>query len=87
MVEVTTLDALGAAFDRATEAGMTITRGLGRHLNDKMVSFYMQSPAGFEVEIGFDGVLVDDATWCDREAAGGEIWGHKRAPSPGGLNS
>jgi 3,4-dihydroxy-9,10-secoandrosta-1,3,5(10)-triene-9,17-dione 4,5-dioxygenase len=77
MVEVTSLDLLGAALDRATEAGLTITRSLGRHLNDKTVSFYMQSPAGFEVEIGFDSVLVDEAIWCDREAAGGEIWGHK----------
>ena len=77
MVEVVSLDQVGAALDRATEAGMVITRTLGRHLNDKTVSFYMQSPAGFEVEIGYDGVLVDDATWCDREAAGGEIWGHK----------
>ena len=83
MVEVTTLDQVGAALDRATEAGMAITRTLGRHLNDKTVSFYMRSPVGFEVEIGYDGVLVDDATWCDREAAGGEIWGHK-SQRPGG---
>lgn len=77
MFEVTTLDQVGAALDRATEAGMVITRTLGRHLNDKTVSFYMRSPVGFEVEIGYDGVLIDDATWCDREAAGAEIWGHK----------
>jgi 3,4-dihydroxy-9,10-secoandrosta-1,3,5(10)-triene-9,17-dione 4,5-dioxygenase len=81
MLEVTSLDLVGAALDRATDAGLTISRSLGRHLNDKTVSFYMQSPAGFEVEIGFDGVIVDDATWCDREAAGAEIWGHK-GPRP-----
>ncbi|HET6954559.1 MAG TPA: VOC family protein [Acidimicrobiales bacterium] len=81
MFEVTSLDQVGAALDRAHAAGMEITRTLGRHLNDKTVSFYMRSPAGFEVEIGWDSVLVDDATWCDREAAGGEIWGHVR-PSP-----
>ena len=84
MVEVTSLDLVGQALDRATEAGLTITRSLGRHLNDKTVSFYMRSPAGFEVEVGFDSVLVDDAIWCDREAAGGEIWGHK-TPDPKAL--
>jgi 3,4-dihydroxy-9,10-secoandrosta-1,3,5(10)-triene-9,17-dione 4,5-dioxygenase len=77
MVEVSSIDQVGAALDRATEAGLTITRSLGRHLNDETLSFYMQSPAGFEVEVGWDAVLVDDATWCDREAAGNEIWGHK----------
>lgn len=78
MLEVTSVDMVGAALDRATAAGVKLTRTLGRHLNDRMVSFYMQSPAGFEVEIGWDGVMVDEATWRDREAAGGEIWGHQR---------
>jgi 3,4-dihydroxy-9,10-secoandrosta-1,3,5(10)-triene-9,17-dione 4,5-dioxygenase len=77
MVEVTSLDALGAALDRATDAGCEITKTLGRHLNDKMVSFYMRGPSGFEVEVGFDGLLVDDATWQDHEATGGEPWGHR----------
>ena len=58
-------------------AGLTITRSLGRHLNDETVSFYMKSPAGFEVEVGWDAVIVDDASWCDREAAGNEIWGQR----------
>lgn len=77
MVEVPSLDAVGAAFDRATDAGCAITKTLGRHLNDKMVSFYMRDPLGFEVEVGFDGLLVDDDTWCDREVTGGEPWGHR----------
>jgi len=77
MLEVTTLDAVGAALDRAHAAGVAITSTLGRHVNDRTVSFYMRGPSGFDVEVGFDGVLVDDATWCDREVAGKEPWGHK----------
>ena len=84
MVEMTSLDAVGAALDRANRAGLKITRSLGRHLNDKTVSFYMQSPAGWEVEVGWDAVIVDDTTWCDREAAGEEIWGHQ-GPTPEGM--
>jgi 3,4-dihydroxy-9,10-secoandrosta-1,3,5(10)-triene-9,17-dione 4,5-dioxygenase len=86
MVEVTSLDTLGAALDRAMDAGLPITSTLGRHLNDKMVSFYMRSPLGFDVEIGLDGLLVDEDTWCDREAAGSELWGH-RGMSPEGLEA
>jgi 3,4-dihydroxy-9,10-secoandrosta-1,3,5(10)-triene-9,17-dione 4,5-dioxygenase len=76
MVEASCLDDVGAAFDRAVDAGREITKTVGRHLNDQMVSFYMRSPNGYEVEFGFDGVLVDDATWCDREVTGGDPWGH-----------
>jgi 3,4-dihydroxy-9,10-secoandrosta-1,3,5(10)-triene-9,17-dione 4,5-dioxygenase len=77
MVEMTTIDGVGAALDRAMDAGYTITKTLGRHLNDRMVSFYLKDPLGFDVEVGYDGLLVDDATWTDRQASGGEPWGHR----------
>jgi hypothetical protein len=77
MVEVTSIDCVGASLDRAMDAGCTITKSLGRHLNDRMVSYYMQSPGGFDVEVGWDGLLVDEATWCEREAGGLEPWGHR----------
>ena len=41
-----------------------------------MLSFYMRSPAGFEVEIGCGGRLVDDATWVVNHFTGGDEWGH-----------
>ena len=33
---------------------------LGRHVNDKMLSFYMKTPGGFDVEFGCEGLQVDD---------------------------
>jgi 3,4-dihydroxy-9,10-secoandrosta-1,3,5(10)-triene-9,17-dione 4,5-dioxygenase len=76
MLEMPTIDHVGAALDRASSAGVAITTTLGRHVNDRMVSFYMRGPSGFDVEVGYDGVLVDD-DWCDREVSGPEPWGHK----------
>ena len=52
MFEANSRDDVGAAFDRAWEAGLPIPNGLGRHDNDGMFSFYVQSPAGFQVEVG-----------------------------------
>lgn len=76
MFESTTLDGVGKAFDRALKAGVTISSTLGRHRNDKTVSFYMKGPSGFDVEIGWDGMLVDD-DWVEHEfAGGGDDWGH-----------
>lgn len=77
MFESTTLDGVGKALDRARTAGITISSELGRHRNDKTVSFYMKGPSGFDVEIGWDGMLVDD-DWVEHEfAGGGDDWGHQ----------
>jgi 3,4-dihydroxy-9,10-secoandrosta-1,3,5(10)-triene-9,17-dione 4,5-dioxygenase len=57
-------------------AGIQITSTLGRHTNDRMLSFYMSSPFGFEVEIGCEGLLVDDS-WLPNEFCEGDVWGHK----------
>ncbi|MFK7896284.1 MAG: VOC family protein [Myxococcota bacterium] len=76
MLEATTLDGVGKALDRAHAAGVPISSSLGRHRNDKTVSFYMKGPSGFDVEIGWDGVLVGD-DWVEHEfAGGGDDWGH-----------
>lgn len=75
-LEVATVDQVGTALDRATAAGLKITASLGRHKNDRMLSFYMRSPAGFEVEIGCDPVVIDEDTWITNEFTGGDDWGH-----------
>jgi 2,3-dihydroxybiphenyl 1,2-dioxygenase len=76
MFEATTLDGVGKALDRALAGGVEITSNLGRHRNDKTVSFYMKGPSGFDVEMGWDGLLVDD-DWVEHEfAGGGDDWGH-----------
>jgi len=76
MFETTQLDHVGGALDRARDAGVAITSELGRHRNDENVSFYMQGPSGFQVEIGWGGVLVGD-DWIENEfTGGGDLWGH-----------
>lgn len=75
MLEMPSIDHVGATLDRATAAGLEITSSLGRHVNDRMVSFYMRGPGGLEVEIGYDGVLCGP-DWRDHEATAGDPWGH-----------
>ena len=77
MFETNERDDVGAAFDRAWATELGIPNGLGRHDNDGMFSFYVQSPAGFQVEIGH-GAKVVGAGWegnrrYDRISA----WGHQ----------
>jgi len=79
MIEVAALDDVGAAMDRCTRRGATMSATLGRHANDLMVSFYVATPGGFDVEYGTDGRLVDDATWISRETTAISLWGHRFA--------
>ena len=76
MMEVVTLDDVGRALDRCTRRKAPISSTLGRHANDLMVSFYVQTPSGFDIEYGTDGQLVDDATWVTRESTAVSLWGH-----------
>ncbi|MEV6836984.1 VOC family protein [Streptomyces sp. NPDC051133] len=77
MVELETLDDVGRGLDRMNAAGIPIASSLGRHTNDRMVSFYAQAPGGFQVEYGWDGLVVDPATWVAKEITADSFWGHR----------
>ena len=83
MIEVASLDDVGRAMDRCVRRGARMSATLGRHANDLMVSFYVATPGGFDIEYGTDGRLVDDATWVSRETTAISLWGHRFAV-PGG---
>ena len=76
MVEVEALDDVGAAMDIVQRRGIETGR-LGRHTNDLMVSFYVVSPSGFNVEYGWGGRTIDDESkWTVENYRATSIWGH-----------
>lgn len=77
MVEVETLDMVGLAFDRMSEASVPFVTTLGKHSNDHMVSFYVRTPSGIEVEYGCAGRKIDDRAWTSTTYDSPSIWGHK----------
>jgi 3,4-dihydroxy-9,10-secoandrosta-1,3,5(10)-triene-9,17-dione 4,5-dioxygenase len=77
MVEVDDLDAVGRGLDRCRDLDVPISASLGRHTNDHMVSFYVATPGGFDVEYGTGGRLVDPATWAATEITAVSYWGHR----------
>ena len=85
MLQVADFDDVGRAMDRARKAGVPFANGLGKHTNDHMVSFYLVTPSGFEVEFGHGARVVDDATWVPARHTATSTWGHERmAPPPVG---
>jgi 2,3-dihydroxybiphenyl 1,2-dioxygenase len=77
MVEVDSLDAVGQALDRVNKDGFQLSSTLGRHTNDKMVSFYVRAPGDWDIEFGTDGMLVDETYYTAEEITADSYWGHE----------
>jgi 3,4-dihydroxy-9,10-secoandrosta-1,3,5(10)-triene-9,17-dione 4,5-dioxygenase len=76
MIEVDNVDDVGLTLDRALRRKVPMSATLGRHVNDLMLSFYMKSPGGFDVEFGCEGRQVEDESWIARESTAVSLWGH-----------
>ncbi|WP_460073090.1 VOC family protein [Streptomyces sp. YKOK-I1] len=74
-LEVGTIDEVGRALDRAAGRGV-LARTLGRHINDGMLSCYLTTPGGFQIEYGY---CDHPPTWPERSYfvdTVGSYWGH-----------
>jgi 3,4-dihydroxy-9,10-secoandrosta-1,3,5(10)-triene-9,17-dione 4,5-dioxygenase len=43
------------------------------------VGFYVQTPGGFDLEIGCDSLVIDPASWQTTKHEAISIWGHEWA--------
>jgi 3,4-dihydroxy-9,10-secoandrosta-1,3,5(10)-triene-9,17-dione 4,5-dioxygenase len=76
MVEVESMPEVGRAMDRMASSGVQQSSTLGQHTNDRVTSFYMKSPSGFDVEFGYGGAVVDWAQHITHEFTQVSLWGH-----------
>jgi 2,3-dihydroxybiphenyl 1,2-dioxygenase len=78
MVEAQALDDVSDAYVRCRELGFRIAMGVGQHPNDRQVSFYVVTPSGFEMELGWNPIVIsDEAAWTPRTYRGISKWGHQ----------
>ncbi|MFJ3056216.1 VOC family protein [Herbaspirillum sp. NPDC087042] len=73
----TTLDGLTEALQRCRSLGFDIAHEIGQHPNDREISFYVMTPSGFEIELGYNALTVDEATWKPAQHQGISLWGHR----------
>ncbi|GAB2568081.1 iron-dependent extradiol dioxygenase HsaC [Nocardia heshunensis] len=76
MLEVENSDDVGLCLNRARKRNVKMSASIGRHVNDNMLSFYMKTPGGFDIEFGCEGLEVDDTTYTPRESTRASVWGH-----------
>jgi S-(hydroxymethyl)glutathione dehydrogenase/alcohol dehydrogenase len=70
------LDDMVTSYQRVKELGFRIAMSVGQHTNDKELSFYAVTPSGFEWELGWNPIIVDESTWQPTTHQGISIWGH-----------
>jgi len=77
MLETNSVDEVGYAMDRREAQGVPLAATLGRHANDHMISFYMRTPSGFDIEYGAEGRVVDDwSRFTAFQSTVASLWGH-----------
>ncbi len=77
-VQVSELDDMVDSYQRVSTLGFDMALGIGQHTNDRELSFYARTPSGFEWEVGWNPVTVDEDTWEPTTYQGISIWGHTR---------
>jgi 2,3-dihydroxybiphenyl 1,2-dioxygenase len=78
-LQTKSLDDVTEAYRRLRGMGYAIANAIGQHPNDRELSFYVASPSGFEVELGWNPIVVSEeaeARWQPGHYQGISLWGH-----------
>lgn len=77
MLQVESVDDVGICLDLCEANDVPLSLTLGRHTNDRMLSFYLRTPSGFDLEYGWGGIEIDEEAWTVSSYDSPSIWGHK----------
>lgn len=82
MIEYTDLDDLGLAHDMVRRSGLDVAVQLGKHANDKALTFYHANPSGWLWELGWGAAKAS----AQQEHYVGDIFGHGNEKQGYGLD-
>jgi 2,3-dihydroxybiphenyl 1,2-dioxygenase len=78
MLQAERLADVGASFEHVRRRGVQLSLGLGQHPDpDGTVSYYAQTPSGFDFEIGFGSGEIDPQSWQVQAMTQPSRWGHE----------
>lgn len=78
-LQAQSLEDVTQAYQRTRKMGYAIASAIGQHPNDRELSFYVSTPSGFEIEMGWNPIEVDaaaEAAWQPGHYQGISLWGH-----------
>jgi extradiol dioxygenase len=81
MLQVSDIDDLGISLDKVyRRPDLPVIISLGRHSTDRMLSYYVRTPSGFNVEYGWGALRLTDDWMPTQNGFPAELWGHKYDP-------
>ncbi|NVE01260.1 VOC family protein [Massilia sp. BJB1822] len=76
-LQAASLNDVTEGYVRCRRLGYAIASSVGQHPNDRELSFYVETPSGFEIELGWNPLEVhDEAAWHEGYYRGISLWGH-----------
>lgn len=78
-LQAQSFDDVVAAYRRLRSMDYAMANGIGQHPNDRELSFYVTTPSGFDIELGWNPIAVTDeaeAHWQPGSYQGISLWGH-----------
>ena len=75
-IQVAELDDMTASYQRVKQFGFGMALSVGQHTNDRELSYYAVTPSGFEWEVGWNPIVIDENVWVPTTYQGISIWGH-----------
>ena len=76
-LQCASLDDVTQSYLRCRGMGYRIANTIGQHPNDRELSFYVETPSGWEIELGWNPIVVDEHTWRTATYQGISLWGHR----------
>jgi 2,3-dihydroxybiphenyl 1,2-dioxygenase len=78
-IQAATLEDMVGSYERVKANGFAMALSVGQHTNDRELSYYAETPSGFEWEVGWNPMVVTpelESTWEPATYQGISIWGH-----------
>lgn len=78
-IQASSLEDMVGSYERVRRLGFKMAWSVGQHTNDRELSFYCVTPSGFELEVGWDPIVITpelEAAWRVATHQGISIWGH-----------
>jgi 2,3-dihydroxybiphenyl 1,2-dioxygenase len=76
MIEAKSIDDVGYGYDIVRNLGIPVKLEPGKHSNDHMQSFYLETPSGFWMEYGFGAMEIGE-NWVVKNYDQPMLWGHR----------
>ncbi len=75
------------SYQRVHELGFDMALSVGQHTNDKELSYYARTPSGFEWEVGWNPIVIDETTWEPSTHQGISVWATSPSAGPSWTSS